>query len=281
MKTDLRKQILMMYEQANIKGLVKIVSTLDDEAREIILGGIASQLSETKKKALMDKIKSSTAVTDQKVRGWLVQGMSSAYVHGLNRSNDLIKKFDINVGKRITVEVLKTAPEMRPHLQAVNALLSDAYLDFGNSMNGFIKGSEHILNDALKQQIRSEIAIGRLQGTAIDDIMKNVKDTIGQQGFSVLIDKGGKSWSLDTYSEMLARPHLLKANNEAVINRAGDFEIDIVEVSDHNTETPLCQEFEGKIYSISGKSDKYPPLPEEPPFHPSCKHSLLLRPDLE
>jgi hypothetical protein len=69
--------------------------------------------------------------------------------------------------------------------------------------------------------------------------------------------------------------------NEGNINRAGDFEVDIVEVSSHRAMDSLCAPQEGRLYSIKGKSPNYPPLARnEPPFHHNCRHSLLLQPDL-
>lgn len=68
----------------------------------------------------------------------------------------------------------------------------------------------------------------------------------------------------------------MEANNTAVINTALDVGADLVQVSSHNTDTPLCQEFEGKIYSISGKDPDFPALEEIPPFHPNCLHSLTV-----
>jgi hypothetical protein len=186
---------------------------------------------------------------------------------------------------RITVDELKTDPNLEPHLKIVNSLLSKSYADFGQTMNGFVNGADTFLSEALKRQLRSQIAFGRLAGEGIPEIKRDIKNTIKSEGFTVLLDKGGRKWALGRYGEMLARTHILKANNEARVNSASELGIDIIEVSNHNTVTPLCEQYEGKIYSLSGKSKKYPVVPfdpdGEPPFHPNCKHFILLRPDLE
>ena len=181
---------------------------------------------------------------------------------------------------KVTIETLKTDPNLKPHLQVVNNLLSNSYADFGNTMTGFVKGAENILNEATKQQLRGQIAFGRLEGEGIPKIKSDLTKTIKSEGFTVLLDRGGRKWAVGRYAEMLARTHILEANNEAIINRAKEVGTDIVEVSNHSTVTPLCQQYEGKIYSLSGNSSNYPKLPSEPPFHPNCKHFLLLRPDL-
>ena len=191
-------------------------------------------------------------------------------------------KPNVPPAKPVTVDQLKTDPIYQEHVKIVNALIGDAYLDFGNAMSGYVKGAERIMNDALKRQIRSNIASGRLEGASIPQIKKTVKTTLQDQGFTVLIDRGGAKWSLANYSEMLARTHIIKANTEGVVNRAGDYGIDIVEVSSNGATDSICSAEEGKIYSVSGKSVNYPPLDgHEPPYHPNCRHTLLLRPELE
>jgi len=158
--------------------------------------------------------------------------------------------------------------------------MSDAYLDFGNAMSGYVRGSEHLLNETIKRQIQRKLAVGRLDGSGAVEIAETIIKNLGDQGFTVLLDKRGAQWSLERYSEMLARTHIIRANNEGTINRCLDYEIDIVEISDHNTACPICSPYEGKKYSISGKSKEYPKLDMQWPIHPNCRHALLPRPDL-
>ena len=267
-------------KRADIDELVKIVDKLDSAGRAVVLESIGTELTDIKKKKFIEKIKLSAIAADTETKKWLVGSMSEMYVGGINTTDDKIKKYGIKTGEKITVEVLKTAKEMSPHLSAVNSLLSDAYLDFGNSMTGYVRGAEHIINDTMKRQIREKLAKGRLDGASIREITKIIKEDLGDRGFTVLLDRGGHKWNLKNYSEMLARTHLIKANNEATINRALEFDIDIMEISDHGTACPICIPYEGKKFSISGNSKKYPKLEIQPPYHPNCKHSLLPRPDL-
>lgn len=280
--TNTLKHSDTILEEADIVGLISIIDTLNDETREEILKTLSSELSDAKKKKAIADIKQVVQVADTKTRDWLVTGIPVSYVDGVTEADELIKKAGIKIGGvKMTVETLKTVEDFAPHLQAVNALISDAYTDFGNSMNGVVRGAERMFNDALRQQTRTKLLEGRLAGTSIRKIAKEVKEVIGKQGFTVLLDRGGKKWSLQNYSKMLARTHLIKANNEATVNRMLDFGIDIVEVSSHGTEDDICLKYEGKIFSITGKSNKYPKLDMQPPFHPNCKHSLIPRPDLE
>lgn len=283
------KQIIERLDSvAGTNQLLREIKKLDDTGREIILQAISTELSSAKKEQVLTYLKSAVTETDKVVRNWLIKGISSTYVYGSNLTVRQLKSISFKPAphlpklKPITVEMLNTVPAMKPHLEAVNTLLSDAYLDFGNTMNGYVKGAERILNDTLKKQVRSKIAEGRLEGASVAEIKKVVREGFSDRGFTVLLDRGGREWTLDRYSEMLTRTHLLKSNNDGVINRASDFEVDIVEISTIGSDDELCASQEGRIYSISGKSKEYEPLGDnDPPYHPNCRHTLLMRPDLE
>ena len=274
--------------KVGLNNLIRVVNKLDDKGRTLILNALNSQISDGTKQKVLVELRTHVSATDIEVRNWLVKGISTSYVLGANLAVKELKSISFKTVAgmppltSISVELLQSALYLKPHLQAVNALLSSAYLDFGNTMTGYVRGAENILNDALKRQIRSTIAEGRLEGSSVADIKKIVKSTIGDRGFTVLLDRGGREWSLGNYSEMITRTHLIKANVEATINRASDFDVDIVEISSHGADDALCVDEEGKIYSISGKSENYEPLDgHEPPYHPACRHTCFLRPDLQ
>lgn len=90
-----------------------------------------------------------------------------------------------------------------------------------------------------------------------------------------LININGKAWRADRYAEMVARTTLREAQTEATLELCREYENDLVQWSDHGTVCMACHEYEGNIYSISGKHPTYPPLTESPPLHPNCEHSLL------
>jgi len=273
-----------LLKQADVQELLAIMNELEQAGQTEMLAALSSELNNAKKVQSVAQIQQAAIVTDGKVKTWLVPAISSAYIAGVHALDGELRKFGIktSLGK-LTVATMKTVPDMKPHLDAVNSLLSDAYLDFGSSITGFVRGAEHSLNDALKKQIQSKLALGRLSGSDINTIKKDIVQQLSDRGFKVLLDKGGKQWELGTYSEMLARTHVIKANTEATINRGSQLEIDIYEVSSHGTLDDICGVQEGKLYSVSGKSKNYPRLTDDrtPPFHPNCKHTLLPRPDLE
>lgn len=280
-----RQQQLGKLLDSEVKKLLGIFQELENVGKEAIIKGISSELTEAKKQALLNQIKRSAIVADGRVKQWLSPAISGVYVDGVDYVDEQLKKFNIGSANSpadpITVQILKESPDMRPHLDAVNSLMSDAYLDFGSGITGWVKGNEHILNEVVRRQVQSKLAVGRLTGEGVQEIKRDIKSTLQSQGLEALIDRGGRQWTLNRYGEMLTRTHLIRANTDAAINRFAESEVDIVEVSTHGTTDEVCLRYEGNIYSLSGKSKNYPKIPLLPPFHPNCKHSLLPRPELE
>ncbi len=76
------------------------------------------------------------------------------------------------------------------------------------------------------------------------------------------------------YAELVSRVKFHEAHTYATMNQANNYGTDLVQISSHNTQTAICVPFEGKVYSISGKSTIFPPLFDTPPYHPNCLHLM-------
>lgn len=99
------------------------------------------------------------------------------------------------------------------------------------------------------------------------------------QGISGFVDRAGRNWNIASYSDMALRTAIGKASMAGHENRITQLGEDLVIVSNHPDECPICRPYEGKIYSISGTSNEYPPLSIARAgglFHPNCSHVATL-----
>jgi len=76
----------------------------------------------------------------------------------------------------------------------------------------------------------------------------------------------------------------MQAHLEGTANRLVEQGHDLVKVSTHIGACELCQPWQGKILSITGKTEGYPTLEEAKAaglFHPNCRHAYGLYIDLD
>ena len=285
-KTDRREIMDKILRDSDIERLVAVIDRLDRQTRNEVIEAISTQLNLTKKNYHINQIKTYIKASETEIKNWIVTAVADSYATGANLAYADLKATGVKVPsgevytEEFTAQKIKEINALTIHKEAVNALVSDTYLDFANGMNGLLKGAEHQINEAMKRQMRAHMIAGHLTGASMDTIAKEVKTILGDQGFSVLLDRGGHQWSLQQYSSMLVRTHIMKSTNEGTLNRITEWNCDIVQISTHAGACKLCQPYEGKIYSVSGKSKKYPKMTVFFPLHPNCRHTYLPRPYL-
>jgi len=171
----------------------------------------------------------------------------------------------------------------RANQGALKVLIEDtilsysAALDAGYKMNLSILTRTQLQLKTAERALNLAIAQGLTEGEGIPQIsnriLKSLRDTL--KGGETL-RAGSKRYKFKTYSELIARTRSREVQSTAVINTAMGTDNDLVQVSSHNTTTEICQQYEGKIYSISGKDRDFSGLIETPPFHPNCQHSISI-----
>jgi hypothetical protein len=119
-----------------------------------------------------------------------------------------------------------------------------------------------------KKAVQTEASRGELSRTVRDYL----RDQIGQGEF---LEIKGRTYKMNKYAELVGRTTMRDAQTAATLDLCHQYENDLVQVSSHGTVCEICAQYEGKVYSISGKTPGYPMLDARTPFHPNCEHSLL------
>jgi len=155
--------------------------------------------------------------------------------------------------------------------QAVRNLAESIHLDFLEGIKGVRRNGIYMFSQADRILARRAIA-------GANELRKAKRGIVGMfdaRGVIALRDRGGKTWQLDKYAEMLARTKQTEVHNTAVSNRALENGYDLVQISSHGGGCPLCQPWDGKVVSLSGQTKGYPTLDQAESdglFHPNCKH---------
>jgi len=160
---------------------------------------------------------------------------------------DAVSSFDtaLLAGKGNVVRFTRLTQQSLLSENIVNQTIADTYIEVGN-----LRASARALS-------------GKFWAKMYEDIEGNK-----------FIQAGRYKYKPSYYAEMVGRVKFHEAHSYASLNQAKNYRTDLVQVSSHNTRTPICMPYEGKVYSISGNSKMFPPLFDTPPYHPNCLHLL-------
>lgn len=200
--------------------------------------------------------------------------------------------------KKTEVKLRILGAEKRPMAsereKATVAKYADRIMDHLFQANGSIRQS---LEQYMALARRASYGLGQMQHFSfkphffsfIDDIIQKallvgesmqktariIRDRlVGEIQRGQIIRVGNRNYRARYYAEMVARTEMRDAQSDAVKDKCEEYDNDLVEVSDHGTVCPICESYEGKVYSLSGKSLRYPKLPDQPPWHPNCEHHI-------
>lgn len=134
---------------------------------------------------------------------------------------------------------------------------------------------------------------------AVDEVFHNktmqqaISDAIKQmsrEGIPAFVDKAGRKWSPEAYSDMYVRTNIHKLSVDTVMKRNEEYGNDLFIVTKHNGARPKCAPYQGKIVSkdnrsgytedVNGKKVKFIPLSSTSYGEPdgllgiNCGHSL-------
>ena len=122
----------------------------------------------------------------------------------------------------------------------------------------------------------AKAALGMSGRKAVAEIVQGWADA-GLPGFK---DAAGREWTPEAYASTLVRSSSTQAATATQFARMDELGEDLVEVSSHIGARPKCAPYQGRIYSLSGKSSVYPPFSSTSYGDPggllgiNCRHIL-------
>ena len=120
----------------------------------------------------------------------------------------------------------------------------------------------------------------KISGGKTSEKVSEAVEFLSKQNIFTFEDKLGRIYSLESYAEMAIKTIQSAAINKSVFNASLQLKNDLVKMSSHSTSCPICAMYQGRIYSITGKTKGYPPLSiinngavvQYSVLHPNCRH---------
>ena len=258
------------FSDAEINRLVKFY----EQAEREILDRINRALLRGNQTEYLDAMKKNVEAILQQLREgnrtWCTEAIPRVYTEGLKNADAMLKDAGVSI----------TAGFGAIHQQAAQVLAENAYQRFEDVVQ--VIGRQ--VND-----IYRELALENVRGTVVGydtwkQTARRFREQLAERGVTGFKDRSGKMWNMRTYTEMVARTTTMEAHLQGTANRLVEQGHDLIKVSTHRGACEKCVPWQGKILSITGKTEGYPTLEEAKAaglFHPRCRHAYGLYIDLD
>jgi hypothetical protein len=227
--------------------------------RGIVSGQVSQSLQDTQdtigrmQAIINDGTKMAKASMSSGILNAYKQGVNSAEIDTLQDKLSVLDDLDIPVN--------------------IQMLMLSSIKVLNDSATRILRESEDVYRD-----VQASAASGLLAGvdTRMQASQKMLND-FAARGVTSFVDKAGRKWNMASYSEMCMRTVSQQAAREGHMSRAVELGYDLMKVSRIGTTCPICQQWQGVVLSISGKTPGYMTVESARAaglFHPNCRHTL-------
>jgi len=256
--------------EGEVNSLAALYRNAAADMLEVLADASANMLSRQRAVAHLRQYQVILANLRDEAAAWIELNIPRAYSIGLQFA-DLgirnVRRAGINLRRRER-EVFSQV-----HREAVAAIVEEMLrvTDLALAQMG------RRVDDLFRRVGMEEVAKGIVEGKARVEVSRQIRERLLREGRPVFLDRRGRPWDLDRYSEMVARTTTREAMTQGTINRLREHGIQLAQVSAHNA-ADFCIYYENAIVCIGGEPHPvYPPISAiggGPPFHPNCVHVL-------
>lgn len=235
-------------------------------------------------------------------------GTRTYYNSVLKQLERLMKELEAETGQYISTEIPRQYKKVlddtyayfkRNNLQMkrpdmFSHIHSDAVSELANEMRYHINQGISIAgrrvmryldtakDNALRQAGLHSAALKAAAGQTVADMQKDLMQRLANDGFlTVQYGTGKRAYQvgLDSYAAMVARSTTREAGNLARENQLTENGYDLMMMTEHYPTCEACAVLQGRVYSISGRDKRFPPLSRAFPsgyrnVHPNCRHVM-------
>ena len=157
------------------------------------------------------------------------------------------------------------------HVEAIEAALDDTLLDLTTAYKTAADSAINTIDHSIAT-IQQEVAQRFITGVSKEVITERVVQAFIKDGFTAFTTSDNKQLPLDFYARTVVNTKLAQADANGHLNRYRESDVDLVEFLTAGTSCGHCASHRGLIFSISGNSEQFPPLPPNLiPVHPNCR----------
>lgn len=264
------KRIMQMYRKSLDDILEFLVKELAVESNSLTAPSVVNQA------AIFRQLQTELYKYSPEVREEVQKAIDKAFKNGQ-------VKLLLDIGKAKTLlEARQGVANSLINKHRIDAMFQDTFSDLLVAT----KNTETRLKRIVRESAADRLQLGVAREKGWKEISKELEKklsaeglskTIKTDGFVGIVDKAGRRWQLENYTDMLVETKLRDAYIEGVRTEALQEDVDIGVISSHGAKD-ACRHWEGVMVSMNGKTDGLTTYDEALSsgeiFHPRCQHSV-------
>jgi hypothetical protein len=217
-------------------------------------------------------------------------------------SEDTLKRFTRSgltqstfsiVDKQAISQLYQNLNEIKSEFNiAIDQIMQNSALNARSIINTIINQEKLAVSEQIAKEAADYIASGKILGESRQKISAKLIQHFQGVGIksvqvpSMNTRSGVRNYTLRSSVNYLVQSSLIRSSTAGVLERSMNLGHDLVRVSSHGDPSPMCQPYQGKIYSTSGTSTEYDALSSimfggnykkgGGIHHPYCRHSLTI-----
>lgn len=206
-------------------------------------------------------IVSSTEVASAAI---IVGIIEKAYVAGSKEAADQLRVQGVkNIDATFSAAV---------HREAVQNILDEAFYNILEATEYMTQDVKDRLESIIQKTNQSSLVEGVTRQQATRKAIAEATET----GITGIVTKNGAKVPVEKYLFGSIQYHQRKAHVDGSINRMVENGEDLMQVNSVGITCSICAQYQGRVYSISGKDSRFPAMTTRPPYHAHCVHSAYV-----
>ena len=189
--------------------------------------------------------------------------MPDQYAKGINSANKILASIGVKL----------STTNQAAHTSIVSQMIKEMNVNFGKSITAVRASLDGAISQVILKQVQDSFAETLTAREATKRAIQILRDNMVQS----IVDRGGKTWSLQTYVDMVRRTTARVAYNQGVMNRSLELGIVVFKISYTGTKHKACANWEGKLVTVNGEYN-LPTVDQatrDGLFHPNCFHIMM------
>ena len=260
------------YIEELIKSLKAVYAQSREELVKTVTSADATNFARFRASALLQQVDREIRALDALAADFAAKGIPASYRRGMDIAAGQIRAMGLTAPHDAGTLIHRSAAQALAEHTAMELLEANRSMKL--TLHSHIRKTQQTLLE--EQAIHSIIAQGVVQGKTRREVSNRLSEALRKEiGEGKLVKAGKRNFKPDEYAEIVTRTRTREAVTAGSINSAIELDIDLIQISVHETSCPICRPFQGRVYSITGTTPGFPRLDKRPPFHPRCRHVAL------